>query len=314
MRIKTFALAFPLFFTSLCAVGQEVTDVKTQINQIKKNTSDYIYAEITATTEPDAKMLAEDLLYEEINKWAATQQNLQASQKFLVNNKTSCITTLSTTRGNMFRCFMYIRKSDIQNANNADLVENTSLKSNRDVQTSTTVTVQTSTTAQSDSTSQTSAAAQADSTSQTTTTSVPIQSEAEAQPVSTSQPVTAAQPVVEGPTIKEEKVVTQSRTQDVTETGSRSLYPQVVKTLATLRTYSDMIAKAQAYKTLGEIVELVTNKFPESIEQYYLVIYDQQGRVQALLTPGMQRVNVCTGNDDSEKNYHGCKAFAFKVK
>gem|GEM_PF-615534 len=307
-------MAFPLFFTSLCAVGQEVTDVKTQINQIKKNTSDYIYAEITATTEPDAKMLAEDLLYEEINKWAATQQNLQASQKFLVNNKTSCITTLSTTRGNMFRCFMYIRKSDIQNANNADLVENTSLKSDRDVQTSTTVTVQTSTTAQSDSTSQTSVAAQADSTSQTTTTSVPIQSEAEAQPVSTSQPVTAAQPVVEGPTIKEETVVTQSRTQDVTETGSRSLYPQVVKTLATLRTYSDMIAKAQAYKTLGEIVELVTNKFPESIEQYYLVIYDQQGRVQALLTPGMQRVNVCTGNDDSEKNYHGCKAFAFKVK
>lgn len=300
MRIKTFALAFPLFFTSLCAVGQEVTDVKTQINQIKKNTSDYIYAEITATTEPDAKMLAEDLLYEEINKWAATQQNLQASQKFLVNNKTSCITTLSTTRGNMFRCFMYIRKSDIQNANNADLVENTSLKSDRDVQTSTTV--QTSTAAQSDSTSQTSAAAQADSISQTTTTSVPIQPEAEAQPV------------VEGPTIKEEKVVTQSRTQDVTETGSRSLYPQVVKTLATLRTYSDMIAKAQAYKTLGEIVELVTNKFPESIEQYYLVIYDQQGRVQALLTPGMQRVNVCTGNDDSEKNYHGCKAFAFKVK
>ena len=294
MRIKTFALAFPLFFTSLCAVGQEVTDVKTQINQIKKNTSDYIYAEITATTEPDAKMLAEDLLYEEINKWAATQQNLQASQKFLVNNKTSCITTLSTTRGNMFRCFMYIRKSDIQNANNADLVENTSLKSGRDVQTSTT--------AQSDSTSQTSVAAQADSTSQTTTTSVPIQSEA------------AAQPVVEEPTIKEEKVVRQSSTQDVTETGSRSLYPQVVKTLATLRTYSDMIAKAQAYKTLGEIVELVTNKFPESIEQYYLVIYDQQGRVQALLTPGMQRVNVCTGNDDSEKNYHGCKAFAFKVK
>lgn len=296
MRIKTFALAFPLFFTSLCAVGQEVTDVKSQINQIKKNTSDYIYAEITATTEPDAKMLAEDLLYEEINKWAATQQNLQASQKFLVNNKTSCITTLSTTRGNMFRCFMYIRKSDIQNANNADLVENTSLKSDRST------TVQTSTTTQSDSISQTSAAAQPDSISQTATTSVPIQSEAEAQPV------------VDGPTIKEEKVVTQSSTQDVTETGSRSLYPQVVKTLATLRTYSDMIAKAQAYKTLGEIVELVTNKFPESIEQYYLVIYDQQGRVQALLTPGMQRVNVCTGNDDSEKNYHGCKAFAFKVK
>lgn len=300
MRIKTFALALPLFFTSLCAVGQEVTDVKAQINQIKKNTSDYIYAEITATTEPDAKMLAEDLLYEEINKWAATQQNLQASQKFLVNNKTSCITTLSTTRGNMFRCFMYIRKSDIQNANNADLVENTNIKSDRNVQTSTSV--------------QTSTPALPDSTSQTTTVPEAVQSEVEAQTVSTSQPITTVQPIAEEPAVKEEKVVTQSNTQDVTETGSRSLYPQVVKTLATLRTYSDMIAKAQAYKTLGDIVELVTNKFPESIEQYYLVIYDQQGRVQALLTPGMQRVNVCTGNDDSEKNYHGCKAFAFKVK
>lgn len=300
MRIKTFALALPLFFTSLCAVGQEVTDVKAQINQIKKNTSDYIYAEITATTEPDAKMLAEDLLYEEINKWAATQQNLQASQKFLVNNKTSCITTLSTTRGNMFRCFMYIRKSDIQNANNADLVENTNIKSDSNVQTSTSV--------------QTSTPALPDSTSQTATVPVPVQSEVEAQTVSTTQPITTVQPIAEEPAVKEEKVVTQSNTQDVTETGSRSLYPQVVKTLATLRTYSDMIAKAQAYKTLGDIVELVTNKFPESIEQYYLVIYDQQGRVQALLTPGMQRVNVCTGNDDSEKNYHGCKAFAFKVK
>ncbi len=300
MRIKTFALALPLFFTSLCAVGQEVTDVKAQINQIKKNTSDYIYAEITATTEPDAKMLAEDLLYEEINKWAATQQNLQASQKFLVNNKTSCVTTLSTTRGNMFRCFMYIRKSDIQNANNADLVENTNIKSDRNVQTSTSV--------------QTSTPALPDSTSQTTTVPEAVQSEVEAQTVSTSQPIATVQPIAEEPAMKEEKVVTQSNTQDVTETGSRSLYPQVVKTLATLRTYSDMIAKAQAYKTLGDIVELVTNKFPESIEQYYLVIYDQQGRVQALLTPGMQRVNVCTGNDDSEKNYHGCKAFAFKVK
>lgn len=300
MRIKTFALALPLFFTSLCAVGQEVTDVKAQINQIKKNTSDYIYAEITATTEPDAKMLAEDLLYEEINKWAATQQNLQASQKFLVNNKTSCVTTLSTTRGNMFRCFMYIRKSDIQNANNADLVENTNIKSDRNVQTSTSV--------------QTSTPALPDSTSQTTTVPEAVQSEVEAQTVSTSQPIATVQPIAEEPAVKEEKVVTQSNTQDVTETGSRSLYPQVVKTLATLRTYSDMIAKAQAYKTLGDIVELVTNKFPESIEQYYLVIYDQQGRVQALLTPGMQRVNVCTGNDDSEKNYHGCKAFAFKVK
>lgn len=283
MRIKTWALTLSLFLSSFCAMGQEVVDVKAQINQIKKNTADYIYAEITATTEQDAKMLAEDLLYEEINKWAATQQDLQASQKFLVNNKNSCIYTLSTARGNMFRCFMYIRKSDIQKANNADLVDNTNLKS-------TTTNVQST------------PAAQSTATEQSTTT---------VQPTVTTHPEDASHPQP-----KQESVtkVVQSTAESVSETGSRPRYPQVVRTLATIRSYKDIIAKAQAYKASGEIVELVTNIFPESIEQYYLVVYDQQGRIQALLTPGMQRVNVCTGNDDSEKNYHGCKAFAFKVK
>ena len=106
----------------------------------------------------------------------------------------------------------------------------------------------------------------------------------------------------------------QSSVEIIPETGSRPLYPQAVKALASIRTYKDVLAKAQEFRQTGEIVELVTANFPESIEQYYLVVYDQNGRVQALLTPGMQRVNVCTGNDDSEKNYHGCKAFAFKVK
>ena len=283
MRIKSWALTLPLFLSSFCAMGQEVVDVKAQINQIKKNTADYIYAEITATTEQDAKMLAEDLLYEEINKWAATQQDLQASQKFLVNNKNSCISTLSTARGNMFRCFMYIRKSDIQKANNADLVDNTNLKS--------------------------------------TATNVPsmsvTQSSTTEQSTATVQPTVAAQPVeASQPQPKQESVtrVVQSTAESASETGSRPRYPQVVRTLATIRSYKDIIAKAQEYKTSGEIVELVVNSFPESIEQYYLVVYDQQGRIQALLTPGMQRVNVCTGNDDTEKNYHGCKAFAFKVK
>lgn len=294
MRIKTFALTLPLLFTSLTAVGQDVvTDVKAQINQIKKNTSDYIYAEITATSEPDAKMLAEDLLYEEINKWAATQSDLQSSQKFLVNNKTSCITTLSTTRGNMFRCFMFIRKSDIQKANNADLVENTNLK-------------QTHAASQ-----QTSSASQS-----AATTVAPIQSTTtEHQKETTPQPTTAQPKATMQPVVKKETTPVQQNTVgDVSETGSRPRYPQVVRTLATIRSYKDIIAKAQEYKASGEIVELVVNSFPESIEQYYLVVYDQQGRIQALLTPGMQRVNVCTGNDDTEKNYHGCKAFAFKVK
>ena len=237
-------------------MAQDVQDVKAQINDIKKKTSVYIYAEVTAASEQEAKDLAEEFLYEEINKWAATKKKLQGSEKFLVNNKKSCISSLTTTRGNMFRCFMYIKKSDIQKADNADLVENTN------------------------------------------------------QPVAT-----AAQRIAHpSQSAKKDSAPLQSSVEIIPETGSRPLYPQAVKTLASIRTYKDVLAKAQEFRQTGEIVELVTANFPESIEQYYLVVYDQNGRVQALLTPGMQRVNVCTGNDDSEKNYHGCKAFAFKVK
>lgn len=256
MRIRVLAL-LSLFLTAWCgSMAQDVQEVKAQINDIKKKTSVYIYAEVTAASEQEAKDLAEEFLYEEVNKWAATKKKLQGSEKFLVNNKKSCISSLTTTRGNMFRCFMYIKKSDIQKADNADLVENTN------------------------------------------------------QPVANAAQRTAHP----SQSAKKDSAPLQSSVEIIPETGSRPLYPQAVKALASIRTYKDVLAKAQEFRQTGEIVELVTANFPESIEQYYLVVYDQNGRVQALLTPGMQRVNVCTGNDDSEKNYHGCKAFAFKVK
>lgn len=256
MRIRVLAL-LSLFLTAWCGgMAQDVQEVKAQINDIKKKTSVYIYAEVTAASEQEARDLAEEFLYEEINKWAATKKKLQGSEKFLVNNKKSCISSLTTTRGNMFRCFMYIKKSDIQKADHADLVDNTNQPS----------------------------------------------SSASSAPASSSQ------------SAGNSPASLQSSVEMIPETGSRPLYSQAVKTLASIRTYQEVLAKAQGFKQTGEIVELVTANFPESIEQYYLVVYDRNGRVQALLTPGMQRVNVCTGNDDSEKNYHGCKAFAFKVK
>ena len=258
MKTRVLAL-LALFLTALCGMAQEVQEVKAQINDIKKKTSVYLYSEITAATEQEARDLAEELLYDEINKWAATKKKLQGSPSLLINNKKSCISTLTTPRGNMFRCFMYIKKSDIQKADNADLVDNPGARP---------------------------------------APNAPLGSKTPATP--------AAEAKKEAPL--------QSSVDEIPPPGSRPRYPQSVRTLASIRTYRDILAKAQELKQSGEIVELVTANFPENIEQFYLVGYDTDGRVQALLTPGMQRVNVCTGNDDTERNYHGCKAFAFKVK
>ena len=125
MRNKCLAL-ITLLFVAFSGFAQKANnDVKAQINDIKKKTNLYIYGEATAATAQDAQDLAEEILYDEINKWAATRKKLQGTSDFLINNKKSMVSSLATTRGNMFRCLMYVKKSDIQKADNADVVENT---------------------------------------------------------------------------------------------------------------------------------------------------------------------------------------------
>jgi len=48
-------------------------------------------------------------------------------------------------------------------------------------------------------------------------------------------------------------------------------------------------------------------------KDYYLAIYNKEGEVVAVLTPGTERINVQTRQTDSEKNYKGCGAIGFKI-
>lgn len=238
MRNKCLAL-ITLLFVAFSGFAQKANnDVKAQINDIKKKTNLYIYGEATAATAQDAQDLAEEILYDEINKWAATRKKLQGTSDFLINNKKSMVSSLATTRGNMFRCLMYVKKSDIQKADNADVVENT----------------------------------------------LP------------QQPAQRMQTTVES----------------ITPT-SHALYPDAVRELARISNYQQIIARAREMKASGNISELVDDRFPQEPGAYYLVVYSTDGKVKAILTPGTKRINVLTGDEDSEKNYRGCKAFAFKA-
>ena len=241
MRTKCIAL-LTLVLMTLSGHAQSTDEVKAQINDIKKKTNIYLYGESTAATPQDAQDQAEQILYDEINKWAATKKKLQGTSDYLINNKTSMVSSLATTRGNMYRCLMYVKKDDIQKANNADIVGNT-------------------------------------------------------RPVQTEGETPAQQPAVVGPL----------------PAPAASLYPDAVKKLAAANTYKEAIALADQLKQQGALTELVTDRFPENAKTYYLIVYSADGRVQALLTPGPQRVNVCTGDYDSEQNHKGCKAFAFKA-
>ena len=118
------AIAFCCF--SVIALAESVDDVKKQINKVKKS-SQYIYAESTASTEEDARAYAGERLYDNVNKWVATRKKMRGSANLVVNNRKELWTTLSMPRGsNMFRYFVYVKKDDIIPAENAIVIANES--------------------------------------------------------------------------------------------------------------------------------------------------------------------------------------------
>lgn len=123
MKARNILTAALMLLAASYVHADNVEEAKKQINSIKKN-SQYIYAEATAATESEAKDLAEEMLYEEINTWAANQKKLRNSPTFVVNNKRELWTSMLLPRGNMYRSFVYVRKSDIQPADNTQVIAN----------------------------------------------------------------------------------------------------------------------------------------------------------------------------------------------
>ena len=123
MRLLLIMLVSVFSLTTMHVYGQ-TDEVKKEINKIKKS-SRYIYAEATAPTETDAKAYAEAILYDEINKWMEMKKHKVSAPSLIVNNKKELWTTLSMPRGsNMYRAFVYVKKSDIEPTDNAVVIPN----------------------------------------------------------------------------------------------------------------------------------------------------------------------------------------------
>lgn len=227
MKLKLLLVFVLIGLASATPLSAQVDEVKGQINKIKKSTQ-YIYAESTASTEADARHYAEEKLYERINAWVATQKKMNKSLNLVVSNRKELWTTLSMPRGNnMFRSFIYIKKSDITPTENAVVIAN----NNR-------------------------------------------------------------------PAVDE---------------TLQSALPEVVKTIAACGQYSVMAEKMKELKAQGKIKNYDRYASLDNPDNYYLVIYNREGKVVAVLTPGAERRNVKTNQVDGVKNYSGCGAIGFEI-
>ena len=102
----------------LSAVSQSVEEQKRKINTIKKSNS-YIYAEATLDNDQEALDLAQELLYQRINEYIATKKKFRDAKKTVVINQNYASEKIKLPRGNMYRAFMYVKKSDIIPTENA---------------------------------------------------------------------------------------------------------------------------------------------------------------------------------------------------
>lgn len=101
--------------------------------------------------------------------------------------------------------------------------------------------------------------------------------------------------------------------------GSFSVSPtpeeKVLQELKGITSFYDLEKTMKPLKTAGDITDYGKYTTMTDPNNCYLIIYDQQAVVKAILGKGIaQRKNLMTGADDSEKNYHGCGAIWFKIK
>jgi len=231
MNYRTIVMAFLLIF-GVSAQAQDDTKVKKQINSVKKS-SLYLYGEATAESEEEAKGLAEDILYQEINQWVASKKSLKNSPNIVVNNKKELQTALTLPRGNMYRYFIYVKKADLMPSDNAEIIENYTPKS--------------------------------------------------------------------------------STVEHIKQPTKPNKYPDVVNMIASYTDYYNMADKVKELKSEGKIGHYGRYASLEKPEIYYLAIYNTEGKVVAVLSPGENRINVNTGQPDKVTNYSGCGAIGFTV-
>lgn len=212
-------------------MADDIENAKKQINTIKKDNR-YIYADVTADTKEEARSLAEESLYDSINEWVAKQKDAGRNVDAASLRKGSWV-AIDMPRGNMFRSFLYVMKSDVSSVGN-------------------------------------------------------------------DKRGTSVSPV------ENNAVVSSSL-------SAETVIPELVMDIASCTEYADLAAKITRLKAEGKICEYGRYASLDNPQNYYLAVYNREGKIVAILSSGSNRINVLTKQSDSEKNYKGCGAIGFKL-
>ena len=110
MKRLLIIISLAISYLSICE-AQTVADVTKNINKVKRDTM-YIYAEATMKDLNEAYNGARAILEMKVGDWVREQHPTEGIEVCIVKAKEHFI-QLETRRGDFYRAFVYVRKSDI---------------------------------------------------------------------------------------------------------------------------------------------------------------------------------------------------------
>lgn len=109
-------------------------------------------------------------------------------------------------------------------------------------------------------------------------------------------------------------VVIENESRPAVEEKLQPVLPEAISLLAGITDYYAMAEKVKQLEAEGKIKGYDRYASLDDPDKYYLIIYNKEAKVVAILTPGPDRLNVKTNQPDGVANYSGCGAIGIEVE
>lgn len=317
---KILLLMTLLIYVSIGSYAQ--TETIEKINKIKKNNS-YLYGESTMPTQKEAYSVAMEILQQDITRWAVSHSKKKV-EKVVATDVSNIVDSIVTKRVNMYRVFLYVKKSKLipifhdEGLVIVDPDAKEEKKSNIEKK-------------------------------DTAVISTPKTDEQKPAKKGKGKKEKKEPDYLKGVAVDEAAVVAQNKEttgvmQDELPEGKDSIATDTLSVsdtldvdvsekkdsatieinegnnatlekIKSLKSFTELRGTLVPLKQQGEITAYGKYSTMTEPEESYLIIYDPNGRIRAILSKGDKtRKNLNTGKDDSIKNYRGCGAIWFKLK
>lgn len=122
-RNRCLMVFFLMFICVTQIFAQQADDKKKEINKIKKS-SLYLSAEMTMPDKEEAMETALELLQMEVQRWVAEKKKIkEVASDLIITNVEQLTEALELPRGNMYRAFVYVKKSDLLVSKNTMIMD-----------------------------------------------------------------------------------------------------------------------------------------------------------------------------------------------